>query len=131
MIILAVIFILWLLWPVISRWFGRFMANRAEDMMRRMMGMPTRKEERRRQSAKSGSEYRGRTRSDRSGQRNSGKETDPAVEMQNVAVDVEYTEYIEYESEEINVKDDKRIRYEREEQVSDVEYVEVKRESQE
>ena len=34
-----------LFWPWISRWLRGFLARRSEDAIRRMMGMPSRKEE--------------------------------------------------------------------------------------
>ncbi len=40
LIILCIIF-----WPWISRWLRGFLARRSEDAIRKMMGMPTRKEE--------------------------------------------------------------------------------------
>jgi len=47
-VFLIILLLLLILWPWISpyvtRWIRMFMARRAEDMMRRMMGMPSRKE---------------------------------------------------------------------------------------
>lgn len=102
------------------------MSRRAEDMMRRMMGMPSRKEEKRRQRQQerqaSGDSQRGQqTRRHRS----------PSVRaaqlMRQVAVDVDYTEIREFRSQTIIDPEPRgKHRIVLEEQVSDVEYTEIK-----
>lgn len=44
-IILVIILVCIVFWPWISKWLRTFMMRRAEDSIRRMFGMPTRKEE--------------------------------------------------------------------------------------
>lgn len=130
---ILILIALWLLWPWISKWISgwtrRFMARRAEDMMRRMMGMPSRKEEERRaRKQQKGSD----SRSD-SGWKGFGKKhrrhraptVRAATLLREVAVDVEFVEIKEFESVTIN-PDRKQARIYREEQVVDVEYTEYK-----
>lgn len=137
LIILLVVFIFW---PWISRWVGRwfrsYMTRRAEDMVRRAMGMPSRKEEERAARASNGSD---RTQSAHTGsphRRHASKpgsryhrpsRTDAAALLKSVAVDVEYTEIKEFDSTTI-IDDDGRgnPRVYDEEQVSDVEFMEIR-----
>lgn len=110
------------------------MANRAEDMMRRMMGMPSRKEEERARR-RSGKETSGhRKNNEFSGKTSAGRRRHPdpsfdaAAVMKSVAEDVEYTEIREFESTTIAGTDSRsgRASVYTEEQVSDAEYVEIK-----
>lgn len=126
-IFLIFLLILALLWPYIMRLLRRYMAGRAEDMMRRMAGMPTRKEERRRArrnraAASGGNGPRQESR------RHSAPSQDAASIMKDVAEDVEFTEIREFESESILEEEDSRRarRIYREEQVSDVEFTEIR-----
>ncbi len=104
------------------------MARRAEDMVRRMAGMPSRKEEQRRrkqqekqQRQNNANGYRNR------GYSSSGNPEDTLKSMQEYAEDVEFTETKEYSDSDILENDgngDSRIY--RENQVSDAEYTEIK-----
>ena len=107
------------------------MARRAEDMMRRMMGMPSRKEEERARR-KAGRESRGGSATHRRGddtqRRHRRPQVDAADLLNSVAEDVEYTEIREFDSTTIISEDPDGHRAEyREEQVSDAEYVEIKK----
>lgn len=117
---------LWpLIWRGISALLRRFMARRAEDMMRRMMGMPSRKEEKRRKrGAKTHNQYSSRVYSEPAGQ--SYRSDDPARMMKKVAEDVEFTEIREFESKTTVDFDPKTNKLVVEEQVSDVEFTEIK-----
>lgn len=124
-----------LMWPWIgprlSRWFRGFMTRRAEDAVRRMMGMPSRKEEeraRRRASGAAGRKERDRQSSAGRGTgRRHPRPTEDAAEMlKSVAEDVEFTEIKEFESTEIGEDKTSGTRVWSEEQVSDVEYTEFK-----
>ena len=44
-IFLILIIVCILFWPWISKWLRGYLARRSEDALRKMMGMPTRKEE--------------------------------------------------------------------------------------
>lgn len=110
---------------------GQFMANRAEDAMRRMMGMPSRKEEkrRRRKAAASGASGRSERNSRKSGassrqRRHPSPRQSAAALLRSVAVDVEYSETVEFGETEIGGGSTTKIVYE--EQVSDVQYTEYK-----
>lgn len=105
------------------------MARRAEDMVRRMAGMPSRKEEQRRRKRQE-KERRNRTsNTDNYGSRRyrDDDEEDGVVSMRHYAEDVEYSETKEL-SETTIVEDggDGKRRVYRENQVSDAEYVEIK-----
>lgn len=124
-----IVVLVFVLWPVVrepvSRWFSGFMARRTEDMMRRMMGMPSRKEERRRQKEnqrrKSSFERGGGDRA------NSNSASRHTVElMKSVAVDVEYIEIKEFESKTIIEENSDGTRIVLEEQISDVEFTEIR-----
>lgn len=125
-IILIVFLGLWLLWPWISRQISRYMARRAEDMIRRMTGMPPRQEEKKRRASSRGGEsgYAGRSRRRPRSYQASPEEVHRA--MREYAVDVEYTEIREF-SDSILFEEDKKQRHiKTEEQISDAEYVIIK-----
>lgn len=127
-IFLIFLLIVVLLWPYIARLLRRYMAARAEDMMRRMAGMPTRKEERRR-ARRNNAAPQGSDPGPHSARRRHGAPTrDAASIMKDVAEDVEFTEIREFESESILEEVDSRRagRIYREEQVSDAEFTEIR-----
>lgn len=134
LIILIVVWLLFIIFrPAITRWTQQFMARRAEDMMRRMMGMPSRKEEqRRKRQASRGSESQADGRQPRGGAGRSSRRYhrspryDAADLMRSVAEDVEYTEIREFESTTIVDESDGNTRVIDEEQVADVEYTEIR-----
>lgn len=102
--------------------------------MRRMMGMPSRKEERRQRGGRESADSRGSGAGRRSyaGRANNGGRTHrrPAYSaaelLRSVAVDAEYVEIREFGPSSMN--DPERIRSVYEEQVSDVEYTEIRSE---
>lgn len=126
---LLILLILFVIWPLIRepvlRWFNSFMSRRAEDMIRRMMGMPSRKEERRqrKQREKDQARNRGTKGSPRSGT----SEVHPAAMMKQVAVDVEYTEIKEFESRTSVEQEGDKTKIIYEEQVTDAEFIEIKK----
>lgn len=128
-IILIIIFICW---PWITKWLRGYMARRAEDMVRRMAGMPSRKEEQKRRREQERQQQRngysaGSTRGRNRASAN-GKDTDSIRSMQEYAEDVEFTETKEYSETEIIEDDGKgNRRVYRESQVSDAEYIEIKK----
>lgn len=130
--ILIFIILFIVLWPFIKPWFQRFMARRMEDAVRKMAGMPTRKQEEkmRRQQQKQAQEttressFFGRRRRPSRPRRSNGEEV---AAMRAYAVDVEYTEIKEYsESTIVNDSSACRGRVRVEEQISDVEFTEIK-----
>lgn len=127
-IFLIFLLIVALLWPYIVRLLRRYMAGRAEDMMRRMAGMPSRKEERRRARRNNAASSGGNPGPHSERRRHSAPSQDAASIMKDVAEDVEFTEIREFESESILEEEDSRRtrRIYREEQVSDAEYTEIR-----
>lgn len=102
-------------------WLKGYMARRAEDMMRRMAGMPSRKEEQRRARKARASRKSQAPADDR-------RDKEEAIRsMRENAVDVEFTEIKEYSSEDIIAEDSNgnRTVY-HEEQVTDAEFTEIK-----
>lgn len=128
---LIILIILFVCWPWITKWTGRwfrgFMSRRAEDMMRRMMGMPSRKEEKRRRSAGGGKrDYHRQWQSAGGRSYRRPPRENAATLMKSVAVDVEYTEIKEFNSASFVTDDGRNVRIVTERQVSDVEYTEIK-----
>lgn len=132
MYILLILFILFLCWPMISRWLKGFMARRMEDAVRKMAGMPSRKEEekmrkKREKEASSGGGYSSggrRTRSD--GFSDSGMQGGSVIPKE-YAEDVEFTETINYSEETVIGGEGATSRREyHESQVSDVQFTEIK-----
>ena len=115
----AILIIVILLWPLISKWLRGFMARRAEDMLRRMAGAPTRKQE---QKAR-----RKREKEQRAQKPPTPPGPKPTDLMREVAEDVEFTEIKDFSSTTIETENG---RYEqrtyRESQVEDVKFTEVK-----
>lgn len=121
---LIIIILICAFWPAIVRLLQRFMARRAEDMVRRMAGMPSRKEEKRRRRQQQQQQRQ-------NGSRRHGSPGDPGDgvrAMKEYAEDVAFTEIREFSSDEVIAEEEtgKNRRIYREEQVSDAEYVEIK-----
>jgi len=128
-IFLLIIIITFIFWPWISKWLKVFMAHRAEDMVRRMTGMPSRKEEekrRRQQEKRESSNGRKRGYGYNTGFYDSSTSDNSIKNMQRYAEDVEFTETIEYSGDSIPEDDNNSRRVYRESQVSDAEYDEIK-----
>lgn len=130
MTFILILIIIIALWPWISKWLKGFMSRRAEDAIRRMMGMPTRKEQERRRKQ---SEKRQAASSRRDAKKKSAMQEreadrqDALRSMKENAVDVEYTEYKEFSQTKIAVEDqDGNTTVFTENQVTDVEFVEIK-----
>lgn len=78
------------------------MARRAEDMVRKMAGMPSRKEEeRRRKQQQRQQRDNSYSRTGRRGRQYASNEEDSIRSMQEYAEDVEFTETKEYSESEI------------------------------
>lgn len=124
-ILLAIAF-----WPWISKWLRIFMARRAEDMMRRMAGMPSRKEEQRRRKQRQRQQQQRRQSAyphDRARRDNSQDPEEGLRSMQEYAEDVEFTEIKEYSETTIRQEGGNgNTRIYHESQVSDVEFTETK-----
>lgn len=129
MTFLIIIILLVILWPWITKWVKGFMSRRAEDAIRRMMGMPSRKEEqrKRKENEKKQASTSRRNKRKAAEQEREADRQDALRSMKENAVDVEYTEYKEFSQTEIAVEDEKgNTRIYTESQVTDVEFVEIK-----
>lgn len=127
---LIFLLVLCLLWPFITKWLRGFAARRMEDTLRKMMGMPSRKEERRARSQSATGDSRQQSRRSRKGSSRSESfhrhEGEPIIPRE-YAEDVEFTETIDYsESTILEGKADGTRREWHESQVSDAQYVEIK-----
>ena len=129
-IIVLLLILLPLLWPYISRAIRNYMMGRFEDRMRRMMGMPTRAEEKkaRRKEREATGASAGRSSRTRGRNHNAGDPSADIRMMRTYAEDVEFTEIREY-SEDIEFGEEnagKKNGVKMEEQVSDAEFTVVK-----
>lgn len=118
-LLLICLFILF--WPQISRWLRRLMARCAEAMLRRAMGMPPQGKR------EKGKGEKGKGKGNKPAHDNTGEMT--ARRMKKVAEDVEYVEIKEFTSESetiIRNPDGSQTRVRTEEQVTDVEYTEIR-----
>lgn len=127
-IFLIILLVIWLCWPAISRWLQRMMLRRTEDMIRRMTGMPSRKEEERsRRNRQKESGKNARARRGRADSRQSGHMDESAHQaMRSYAEDVEFTEVREFSQTTISENETSSEGYRYESQVSDAEFTEIK-----
>ncbi|MGN0237977.1 MAG: hypothetical protein ACI4AK_07840 [Lepagella sp.] len=129
-IFIIILIILIICWPWISPWLMRhirnFVARRIENTIRRSMGVPPppKQKRRRRWSRKDEPEVHddGTSRQSGYGEQPLGK---PSDMMKQVAEDVEFTEYKEFEETTIGGTP-RETPYYREDQVSDADFVEIK-----
>lgn len=122
-IFLIIVLLIVLLWPWIMKWLQRLMAHRAEDMLRKMAGQPTRKEERRQKRRNARNESSTPPPYKRRQPEKSASEI-----LNDVAEDVEFTEIHDYSEDTIDIGSgpNKNRRIYRESQVEDASYTEVK-----
>ena len=126
-IIILVVLFFWLVWPSISRWLKRKAMERAEDYVRRSMGMPPRDKKSRKgnrgQNNAEESRYYQRTR--RNPFENPyGRE--PIIPKE-YAEDVEFTETIDYSEKESFHRTAEKTKIYHESQISDAEWTEIKK----
>lgn len=132
-IFLIILIIVILCWPLITKWLRQFLAHRTEDYLRKATGMPPRpgsREEKRQQRAsrQTASEdtaetYYSRQRSQRKSRRNPNEPIIP----REYAEDVEFVETIDYSDTKIGEEPDRNTRQYHESQVTDVEWVDIKK----
>ena len=82
------------LWPWIIKWVKGFVSRRAEDTIRRMMGMPSRKEEermRKEQERRRSSAYEAQSQANAESSHEKARR-EAVMAMKEYAVDVEYVE---------------------------------------
>lgn len=112
----------------ISAWLRAQMMGRMEDQVRRAMGMPSRKEEKkmRKEAQKAASRNGGADPYTRSA-RNPHHHRPDSIIPKEYAEDVEFVEYKSFsKSEEVHANPDGSADVKVEEQVSDVEFTEIK-----
>lgn len=140
-VILLILVLIWMIFgDRISAWFRRRMMESVEDRIRQSMGMPSRKEQRRReqeaakrQRRNDGKFHRPDSNNASYGRSNSNpyQEAPHSILPKEYAEDVEYTEYKEFSSTTTVTSETKSdgsttTRVVIEEQVTDVEFVEIK-----
>ncbi len=134
LILIAIFYLVWLLLPRISVLIRRYMMHKAEDYMRRSMGLPPREKRswwsRFRPAAgkkRETSDPQQNTRRSKGSKRYHPRNSNPGpVIPRDYAEDVEYVEIKEFSSKESVTADGEGIKYKLQEQVSDVEWVEIK-----
>lgn len=95
-IFIIIIILLVFFWPQISVWIRNFMARRAEDAIRRMFGMPSRKEEERTRQ-----KYQESVKQAQEQQRKEAEGEEIVEAMRQYAEDVDF---IEIKEEDIEIK---------------------------
>lgn len=136
-ILLVIIFLLIVMRPMLQRWLGpalqRWMFGKMEDRMRRMAGMPTRKEERKARKQAQKREKKGAEgfRRAAEGKRTSASSTSYGghpSDLQTYAEDVEFTEIKTFSADiKIGTTDtDSKETTGIEQQIEDVEFTEIK-----
>lgn len=123
-ILILIVLFFWLIWPAISRWLKRKAMERTEDYIRSSMGMPPRDKKQRRgfRSSQGNEDSFSRQRSEAYKSRSQG----PIIPKE-YAEDVEFTETIDYSSQEkIKETSNEKGQY-HESQISDVEFTEIKK----
>ena len=125
-ILVLIIVFFWLVWPSIARWLKRKAMERAEDYMRASMGMPPRNKKR----TKSDDSYSGTRNSygwhqekNPFGQDRYSKE--PLIPKE-YAEDVEFVETKDFSERETKIESNNTEIY-HESQISDAEYIEIKK----
>lgn len=124
-ILLIIFFAIWLAMPWIRRRIHQIMLNKAEDMFRQAAGMPPREKKKKRRTADNAQAQAENNRRNYGYNYGYGYE-DESIIPKEYAEDVEYTEYKDYSSETVINRTDDTVRVEQQEQVSDVEYIEIK-----
>ncbi|MCM1376837.1 MAG: hypothetical protein NC097_04270 [Clostridium sp.] len=118
------VFLLVLTWPLWKRWFYGFAQRRSEDFIRRMMGLPTRKEEKRQRKARE--KYEERRGREWTSQRRGYSTGGTSIIPQEYAEDVKFTEIRDFKQTTISEDRSSGQRIRTESQVEDVEFVEIK-----
>ena len=130
-ILILIVVFFWLFWPMISRWLKRKAMERAEDYMRRSMGMPPRDKKKKKsdQSQNTSSQSQGNYYYQRQRRNPFGQDshTDEPLIPKEYAEDVEFTETKDFSSSESRRNTGEKLEIYHESQVSDAEWTEVKK----
>ena len=127
-IILLVVIFFALIWPSIAKWLKRKAMERAEDYIRSSMGLPPREKKRgKKNSGQNNQRQEGYYYRSSGSERRYGDKKEPLIPKE-YAEDVEFTETIDYSSTtETRIENGNKIKYHHESQISDVEWVEIKK----
>ena len=129
-VLIVIAFLFAVLGPVLRRWFApmlqRWAMGRMEDTMRRMAGMPTRKEEKkaRRKSGQRRDGNREASSRFRNARRQPPRRRSTIGMLRYVAEDVEFTEIKEFDDGSV-ITHTTKVTYREEEQVEDAEFTEL------
>ena len=126
-ILILIVVFFWLIWPAISRWLKRKAMERAEDYMRKSMGMPPRDKSKKNSQNQQENSYRN---SYYQRQRRNPFEADsysnePLIPKE-YAEDVEFTETKDYSESQSHTDKRERVENYHESQISDAEWTEIK-----
>lgn len=124
-ILILIVLFLSLVWPKISAWLKRKAIERAENYMRRAMGMPPREKEGKRQYSGTNTYGNNRRHTGR-GQSYEGDSEGPIIPKE-YAEDVEFIETKDYSSRSHDKTESASSESFHESQISDVEWTEIKR----
>lgn len=124
-ILILIVIFFWLIWPTVSRWIKRKAMERAEDYMRSSFGLPPREKKRKKSKQRVDESENDDYGQHRTYRRRSGH--GPIIPKE-YAEDVEFTETIDYSEEEHRHSAGGEERY-HESQISDAEFIEIKKDS--
>ena len=134
-IVLVIIFLLIVGWPLLQKWVGpslnRWIMGKMEDRMRRMFGMPTRKEEKKARKRDARRRKGGAERFRKAAAESRHKSGRASDLLQSYAEDVEFVEVKSY-SQSVEIAEDKdtgETIIKVEEQVEDAIYEEIRTKS--
>ena len=122
-IILLIVIFFWIVWPIVSRWMRRKAVEKAEDYMRASMGMPPR--DKKKNKTKYQNPFGSRTGQQSHTYGKSTPDNEPLIPKE-YAEDVEFTEVKSFSEDSIE-QDSKKHKVYHESQISDVEYIEIKK----
>ena len=124
-ILILIVVFFWLIWPAISRWLKRKAMERAEDYMRKSMGMPPRDKSKKRKQSNDFQQQNSSYNRQRRNPFGPDKYNDEPLIPKEYAEDVEFTETKDFSSSETANHSKKTESY-HESQISDVEWTEIK-----
>lgn len=120
LVILLIVIVIWIAGPYIRALFQRWLMRRLQKSFFKAAGIPDPEKERKNQKKKKKNDTHG------SSHRRHQRTSDEPIIPRDYAEDVEFTEYKEYTTETSIDESESRIRIHEEEQVSDVQFTEIK-----
>ena len=123
-ILILVVVFFWVVWPWISKWLKKKAAEKAEDYVRRSMGMPPRDHKKKTTGYESQEQYYRRQRRNPFGP---DRYTDEPIIPKEYAEDVEFTETKEFSADTSRFRSENKVETYHESQISDAEWTDVKK----